>query len=66
MLFVGFVQGLTRPGLLGEVSIDFAKYAEATKPFSASLPLQNSNSAVLHVSLSLCLSLFLFVHKHKR
>ncbi|XP_022980388.1 myosin-11-like [Cucurbita maxima] len=41
--------GLTRPGLLGDVSIDFAKYAEATKPFSASLPLQNSNSAVLHI-----------------
>ncbi|KAG7031195.1 hypothetical protein SDJN02_05235, partial [Cucurbita argyrosperma subsp. argyrosperma] len=41
--------GLTRPGLLGEASIDFAKYAEATKPFSASLPLQNSSSAVLHI-----------------
>ncbi|XP_023552993.1 myosin heavy chain, striated muscle-like [Cucurbita pepo subsp. pepo] len=41
--------GLTKAGLLGEVSIDFAKYAETTKPFSASLPLHNSNSAVLHI-----------------
>lgn len=41
--------GLTKAGLFGEVSIDFAKYAETTKPFSASLPLQNSNSAVLHI-----------------
>ncbi|XP_004146567.1 myosin-9 isoform X2 [Cucumis sativus] len=41
--------GLIKAGLVGEVSIDFAKYAEATKPFSASLPLQNSNSAVLHI-----------------
>ncbi|XP_008452020.2 uncharacterized protein LOC103493151 isoform X1 [Cucumis melo] len=40
---------LIKAGLVGEVSIDFAKYAEATKPFSASLPLQNSNSAVLHI-----------------
>ncbi|XP_038898289.1 myosin heavy chain, skeletal muscle [Benincasa hispida] len=41
--------GLAKAGLLGEVSIDFAKYAETTKPFSASLPLQNANSAVLHI-----------------
>lgn len=54
---MGFVQALIKAGLVGEVSIDFAKYAEATKPFSASLPLQNSNSAVLHVSFSLSFSL---------
>lgn len=58
---MGFVQGLTKAGLFGEVSIDFAKYAETTKPFSASLPLQNSNSAVLHVSFSLSFSLSVYL-----
>ncbi|XP_022136711.1 myosin-11-like [Momordica charantia] len=41
--------GSAKAGFLDEASIDFAKYAEATKPFSASLPLQNLNSAVLHI-----------------
>lgn len=40
-------------GAIGEVSFDFAEYAEATKPSSVSLPLKTSNTnsnAVLHVS----------------
>lgn len=44
--------GSSKGGVLGEVSIDFADYAEATKPNSVSLPIKNSNSdAVLHVSI---------------
>ncbi|XP_071727622.1 uncharacterized protein [Rutidosis leptorrhynchoides] len=40
----------TRLGSVGEVSIDFASYVEATKLSSLSLPLKNANSAaVLHV-----------------
>ncbi|KAF5818643.1 hypothetical protein HanXRQr2_Chr02g0068391 [Helianthus annuus] len=40
----------SRFGSVGEVSIDFASYAEATKLSSLSLPLINANSgAVLHV-----------------
>ncbi|PWA52022.1 EEIG1/EHBP1 N-terminal domain-containing protein [Artemisia annua] len=34
----------SRLGSVGEVSIDFASYIEAKKPFSLSLPLKNSNS----------------------
>ncbi|KAJ0938725.1 putative NT-type C2 domain-containing protein [Helianthus annuus] len=42
----------SRFGSVGEVSIDFASYAEATKLSSLSLPLINANSgAVLHVSI---------------
>ncbi|KAG6688680.1 hypothetical protein I3842_11G136400 [Carya illinoinensis] len=42
--------GSSKPGTIGEISIDFADYAEATKPLSISLPLKNSDSnAVLHV-----------------
>ncbi|KAE8055298.1 hypothetical protein FH972_012148 [Carpinus fangiana] len=44
--------GPSKAGTIGEVSVDFAEYAEATKPSSVSLPLKNSNSnsnAVLHV-----------------
>ncbi|MFS7916676.1 putative NT-type C2 domain-containing protein [Helianthus anomalus] len=42
----------SRFGSVGEVSIDFASYAEATKLSSLSLPLKNANSAaVLHVSI---------------
>ncbi|XP_044484541.1 myosin-4-like isoform X2 [Mangifera indica] len=44
--------GSSKAGLLGEVSIDFAHYAEATKVSNVSLPLKNSLSkAVLHVSI---------------
>ncbi|XP_076953285.1 uncharacterized protein LOC143627321 [Bidens hawaiensis] len=40
----------SRFGCVGEVSVDFASYAEATKLSSLSLPLKNANSsAVLHV-----------------
>ncbi|KAI3727599.1 hypothetical protein L6452_16217 [Arctium lappa] len=39
-------------GVVGEVSIDFASYAEATKLSSLSLPLKNAKStSVLHVSI---------------
>ncbi|KAJ0104887.1 hypothetical protein Patl1_17736 [Pistacia atlantica] len=49
--------GFSKAGFLGEVSIDFADYAEATKVSTVSLPLKNSRSkAVLHVS-TLSLSL---------
>lgn len=39
--------------------IDFAKYAETTKPSSTFLLLQNSNFAVLDVSFSPSLSTYL-------
>ncbi|KAI3756445.1 hypothetical protein L1987_56265 [Smallanthus sonchifolius] len=40
----------SRFGCVGEVSIDFASYAEATQLSALSLPLKNANSAaVLHV-----------------
>ncbi|KAJ0445694.1 putative NT-type C2 domain-containing protein [Helianthus annuus] len=40
-------------GVVGEVSLDFSCYAEATKPSSVSLPLKNakSTSVLLHVSV---------------
>lgn len=39
-------------GVVGEVSIDFASYADATKLSSLSLPLKNAKStSVLHVSI---------------
>uniref|UniRef100_A0A5B6ZIB4 Putative myosin-9 isoform X1 n=2 Tax=Davidia involucrata TaxID=16924 RepID=A0A5B6ZIB4_DAVIN len=44
--------GTSKAGLFGEVSIDFANYAEATKLSSVSLPLKNAKSeAILHVSI---------------
>ncbi|KAL1214530.1 hypothetical protein V5N11_015925 [Cardamine amara subsp. amara] len=44
--------GSTRSGLVGETSIDFGDYADATKTCNVCLPLQNSNSkALLHVSI---------------
>ncbi|XP_058075918.1 uncharacterized protein LOC131224658 isoform X2 [Magnolia sinica] len=44
--------GQSKSGLLGEVTIDFADYAEATKPSSVSLPLKTSKSGtVLHVTI---------------
>ncbi|KAJ0960264.1 hypothetical protein J5N97_001905 [Dioscorea zingiberensis] len=43
-------QGSSKASVLGEVSVDFAEYSEATKASSVSLPLKNS-SAVLHVSI---------------
>ncbi|KAF3448541.1 hypothetical protein FNV43_RR09254 [Rhamnella rubrinervis] len=42
--------GSAKAGVLGEISIDFSDYAEATKSSTVSLPLKNSSSnAVLHV-----------------
>ncbi|KAK9277120.1 hypothetical protein L1049_006659 [Liquidambar formosana] len=44
--------GSSKMGLVGEVSFDFADYAEATKTSCVSLPLKNSKSgAILHVSI---------------
>ncbi|KAG5563173.1 hypothetical protein RHGRI_005805 [Rhododendron griersonianum] len=44
--------GSSKAGLVGEVSIDFASYAESNKPSSVSLPLKNSKcGAILHVSI---------------
>lgn len=45
------MQGLAKTNSIGEVSINFADYAEATKPSTISFPIKNSQSdAVLHVS----------------
>ncbi|KAJ8538652.1 hypothetical protein K7X08_029948 [Anisodus acutangulus] len=44
--------GSSKSGVVGEASIDFSNYAEASKIFSVSLPLKNSKSgALLHVSI---------------
>ncbi|KAJ7944896.1 Myosin heavy chain-like protein [Quillaja saponaria] len=44
--------GLSKASFFAEVSIDFADYAEATKPSAVSLPLKNSHcDAVLHVQI---------------
>ncbi|EOA33495.1 hypothetical protein CARUB_v10019708mg [Capsella rubella] len=52
-LIVSSTTGSTRGGLVGETSIDFADYVDATKTCNVSLPLHNSNSkkALLHVSI---------------
>ncbi|KAL3818081.1 hypothetical protein ACJIZ3_003986 [Penstemon smallii] len=44
--------GSSKAGVIGEASIDFSSYAEATKISLVSLPLKNSKTeAVLHVSI---------------
>ncbi|CAK8579164.1 unnamed protein product [Lathyrus sativus] len=44
--------GLSKASTFGDVSVDFADYAEAAKISSVSLPIKNSHSdAVLHVSI---------------
>lgn len=44
--------GSLKSGVVGEASIDFSNYAEASKISSVSLPLKNSKSgALLHVSI---------------
>lgn len=44
--------GSSKAGYVGEASIDFSSYADATKVSLVSLPLRNSKSeAVLHVSI---------------
>lgn len=64
-----YLQGSSKSGFLGEVSIDFADLAEGAKPVNLTLPLQTSKSgAVLHVSLSLHLlhagTQYLHMHSH--
>ncbi|KAM1024878.1 hypothetical protein ACFX15_037421 [Malus domestica] len=52
--FYNFVvsAGSSKASVLGEVSVDFADYAEATKSSCVSLPLKNSNSnAIMHVTI---------------
>ncbi|KAL6321649.1 hypothetical protein AAG906_025481 [Vitis piasezkii] len=42
----------SKTGILGEASINFADYEEATEPLTLSLPLQTLNSgAILHVTI---------------
>ncbi|XP_030551679.2 myosin-11-like isoform X2 [Rhodamnia argentea] len=44
--------GAAKSGFVGEASVDFADYTEATKASSVSLPLKNSIiGAILHVSI---------------
>ncbi|KAL8503351.1 hypothetical protein ACS0TY_022186 [Phlomoides rotata] len=44
--------GASKSGVVGEASIDFSNYVEATKPSLVSLPLKNSKcEGVLHVSI---------------
>ncbi|CAL0312666.1 unnamed protein product [Lupinus luteus] len=44
--------GLSKASNIGDVSIDFGKYLEATKPSSVSHPIKSSHcDAVLHVSI---------------
>ncbi|OWM79532.1 hypothetical protein CDL15_Pgr022944 [Punica granatum] len=44
--------GSSKSGFLGEASIDFADFAEETKPVTLSLPLKFANSgAILHVTI---------------
>ncbi|KAM0978701.1 hypothetical protein TB2_014294 [Malus domestica] len=44
--------GSSKGSVLGEVSVDFADYAEATKSSCVALPLKNSNSnAIMHVTI---------------
>jgi hypothetical protein len=56
------VYGLSKASIFGEVSIDFADYAEATKISLVSLPIKNSHSdAVLYVGVwSIQFSVFSF------
>ncbi|XP_068308537.1 intracellular protein transport protein USO1-like [Pyrus communis] len=44
--------GSSKGSVLGEVSVDFTDYAEATKSSCVALPLKNSNSnAIMHVTI---------------
>lgn len=46
------MQGLSKASAVGEVSVNFADYVDATKPSHVSLPIRNSHGdAVLHVSI---------------
>lgn len=59
------MQGLPKASSIGEVSMNFADYVEATKPSSVALPIRISHcDAVLHVSIcSLTLSDFFYKKK---
>lgn len=53
------MQGLSKASAIGEVSMNFADYVDATKPSSVSLPIRIPQcDAVLHVSI--CCLFFLF------
>lgn len=53
---------MSKAGFVGEASIDFADYAEATKASTVSLPLKYSRSkAVLHVSVFLLSLSYLYL-----
>lgn len=46
------LQGLSKASYIGEVSINFSDYVDATKPSHVSLPIRTSHcDAVLHVSI---------------
>ncbi|XP_077223754.1 uncharacterized protein LOC143857224 [Tasmannia lanceolata] len=46
------INGSSKASLLGEVTIDFAEYAESIKPSTVSLPFKTSNlCAILHVTI---------------
>ncbi|MFS7927485.1 hypothetical protein Hanom_Chr04g00309681 [Helianthus anomalus] len=48
---VNLTEGSSISSVVGEVSLDFSCYVEATKPYSASLPLKKAKStSVLHVN----------------
>lgn len=50
--FIVSATGLAKSGVLGEININLADYAEVLKPTSVSLPLQDSNNgAILHVTI---------------
>lgn len=55
------MQGLSKASAIGEVSMNFADYVDATKPSSVSLPIKIPHcDAVLHVSIICSLFFFLF------
>jgi len=50
--FLNFLQGSAKSGVLGEININLADYAEVFKPTSVSLPVRDSNNgAILHVRI---------------
>ncbi|ONK71465.1 uncharacterized protein A4U43_C04F8940 [Asparagus officinalis] len=50
--FIVSATGQAKTGVLGEINVNLAEYAEVYKPTSVSLPLQDSNNgAILHVTI---------------
>ncbi|XP_031482601.1 uncharacterized protein LOC116252463 isoform X2 [Nymphaea colorata] len=43
--------GSSKDGILGRTAVDFAEYADAIEPCSASLSLGASNSTILHITI---------------